>query len=297
MAGMLIIPGGIVRAESPGGHSIKFVRPARVGDRYKVTLKGWDHNKDQTTSINSGAVLAKTEHKILIELEARAEVESIDRESQPDRIAYSVERCFATENEEKRELLPPKSQVVALKTENGTQFIIDGKPAEPKLDGALRVIIFLADSASPTDDDLFGTGKKKRIGEQWSINKEKAVLAFKTLNIFARASEISGSAKLDGIRKEGHSDILEVSSIIGLFTSARNKTTKIEVQYRMLLPENPESPIVAQSMDLYIVNTRHVIGKTGATAIYETTMRSGYEARYSPATDSQSPTKIGNAGR
>jgi hypothetical protein len=284
-------------AESPGSYAIRFVRPAKAGDRYSITVKGWDHNKDQTTSVSNGAVLAKTDHRLDVEVVAFAEVKSVDQESQPNRIAYNIKQCLATEDGKTRELLPKGSQLVVQQSGKDTTFMVDGKPAKPEIDGALRVVLFLGESGTPTDDDLYGTNEKKRVGDQWSINKDKAVLAFKKMGVTPQALDISGTVRLDGMRKEGDIDVLELSSKMELWTSTREKTTKLQTRYWVLLPVNPEGSIVEQSMQLALGNRRRVVGKTGMDAIYETTLESGYEARYSPLTVSQSPASLGNPGR
>ena len=66
-----------------------------------------------------------------------------------------------------------------------------------------------------TDDDVFGTGEKKREGESWSINAALAKKDFAE-SYDLRVEDLSGKVTCDGVVHRADGDALKLSAVMSI---------------------------------------------------------------------------------
>ena len=78
----------------------------------------------------------------------------------------------------------------------------DGKPVAEGIElDALQQVISLDDEGDVTDDDIFGSKEKRKVGDKWPVNKDKAIEDFRKDDIVIFADRFKGETKLAGVVK------------------------------------------------------------------------------------------------
>jgi hypothetical protein len=104
------------------------------------------------------------------------------------------------------ELLPTGTKISAKSGEEGTVFESDGKPLDAKVSEALSLVITLdGGSQKPTDDDMYGSVTRRKVGERWSVHKGALITSLHAEGMDVRAEDVAGTMTLAQVleQKEG----------------------------------------------------------------------------------------------
>ena len=159
-----------VRAED---YSIRLLTPSKVGDIYSVD-KTAEVSNDTTVSMGDH-VVQKKNVSFTAKCAATMKVLKIDDLKRPiemDLKIDSLTRKLA--GGEEQALLPKGSTVILSKRFGRGVFLIDGKPASKEVAGTLA-LFFSVPRTNITDDDVFGTKERKKVGDTWPVNSKKAL--------------------------------------------------------------------------------------------------------------------------
>jgi hypothetical protein len=75
-------------------------------------------------------------------------------------------------------------------------FLVDGKPVDKKA-AAVLGILFAPPHSKVTDDDIFGTKERKKVGESWPINRDLAIMDIAKKGV--QIEDLAGTTKLEKV--------------------------------------------------------------------------------------------------
>lgn len=188
-------------------YEIRLHRPGHVGDKMKMSTIG---KMSQEMSMSAdGKVVRQSNKEFTVELDSVATALDVSKKGSVTRASLKIGRLIKTEGGQKKELLSSGTVVNASHDGTKTVFQVDGKPVEADLLEALGAVITVS-KGDVTDDDLFGTSERKKVGESWAINKERIMQEF---NRDQRMSmkDLSGRAMLKEVLSEGGKPVLVVT--------------------------------------------------------------------------------------
>jgi hypothetical protein len=153
-------------------YEIRLTRDARIGQKYELTSS--TTNYEQMTMAYQGQVPQESTSSIAAELEGTVTVLDIDSLKRATKLNMIISKFLVSRNEGKEEeALPKGSQVVAQLRKGSQEFLIDGHKASKNMTQILNLLFSLS-KTDTTDDDIFGTKDRKKIGDNWPINNIKA---------------------------------------------------------------------------------------------------------------------------
>ncbi len=176
-------------------YEIRMTRPAKVGQKYRLVASG--SLSEQMTMSAEGQVLKSNKLLLTAELEGVVTVLQVDKLKRETKVRLLVSKCLMSMNgkSNKKGALPKGTQVVAQLRDGEEEFLVEGK-AVPK-DTAKMLGLFISFSTEQvTDDDVFGTKERKKVGDSWAVN---SILAAKDLaadGIKVDAENIKGSTTI-----------------------------------------------------------------------------------------------------
>ncbi|MBI5482626.1 MAG: hypothetical protein HY906_27475 [Deltaproteobacteria bacterium] len=270
-------------------YAIRLSRPQKVGDRFAVAVKGRQHKKERVTM--ASRVVTDTDTTIDVDVEALAEVLAVDAKAQGTRMAYTIERCQKTANAQTTELLARGRVVVVEHREGKARYTVDGERPPKDLEDALGIVISAHEPNSATDDEIFGTKERKRVGDEWAINAEAAARDFTSRGVKIEPSSITGATKLVAAKRHEGQKVLELSGKIRignlalpLPAGAVVDKSYVEALFWGLFPEDPKSTRrVAESMLLKTgFAVRMQKPDTGEEVLVEALIEQGHQAKFAP---------------
>lgn len=157
-------------------YTIKISRPQKVGDTCKTTVDG---KQSQATDVTVNGAPQKSENKAMeVQFEGTEKVVEVGANGNATKETVTVDKFSATPAGGAASDLLPKGTVVNASVEGKKQvYEVDGKPVSPDVAQALDMAISL-EKGNATDDEIFGTTEKKKKGDTWDINVEKAKADF-----------------------------------------------------------------------------------------------------------------------
>jgi hypothetical protein len=178
MKNLLKLVGLIVLTSLPTtaqDYEIKFHHPTKVGQRFKQTETATENSQTTMTIPGRPPQVKKTE--FTIEWESTGTVMEVDSSGRATKESHIIAKMNRIKGTAKEVLLTGGTKVVASVKGKEEVYEIDGKPASRELAEALGHVISLSDGGA-TDDDIFGTKERKKVGDSWSINEELALKDF-----------------------------------------------------------------------------------------------------------------------
>lgn len=268
-------------------YAIKLARPQAVGNRFTVSVKGRQHKKERVSM--SGRVVTDTDKTVDVELDAIAEVLAVDSKQQGIRMAYTVARAQQTENAQTTEFLARGRVVVVEHRDGRTQYTVDGERPPRNVEEALGIVISAHEPNSATDDDIFGTRERKRVGEEWGINAEAAAKDFTSRGVKIDAQAITGSTKLVSAKTHEGTKVLELQGKIRignlnlpLPAGAQVERSHVEALFWGLFPQDPKATRrVSESMLLktgFAVRLKKP--DTNEEVLVEALVEQGHQAKF-----------------
>jgi hypothetical protein len=275
-------------------YAILLTRPEKVGDRYRIDARG---KSRQQQRISLGGKAAGNEDKQLeVHLVALATVLAVDEKLEASRVEYRVESCRQSSSGKTEEVVVPPGTKVLVESRNGeTTFTVAGRPVPPEVEEALKVVISVHSSDSPTDDEVFGTHEHKRVGEKWGIHAADAAQNLSRSGLHVSADDLKGSVRLDGLRRLDAIQALEISAhlradkiSIDTPQGMRIESGLLEADLSGFVPVDTKSrERLSDKMQMRMsVRVGGQKPETGEKVTLEVSMELSIENNYSPAPES-----------
>jgi hypothetical protein len=275
-------------------YAILLTRPEKVGDRYRIDARG---KSRQQQRISLGGKAAGNEDKQLeVHLVALATVLAVDEKLEASRVEYRVESCRQSSSGKTEEVVVPPGTKVLVESRNGeTTFTVAGRPVPPEVEEALKVVISVHSSDSPTDDEVFGTHERKRVGDKWGIHAADAAQNLSRSGLHVSAEDLKGSVRLDGLRRLDAIQALEISAhlradkiSIDAPQGMRIESGLLEADLSGFVPLDTKSrERLSDKMQMRMsVRVGGQKPETGEKVTLEVSMELSIENNYSPAPES-----------
>ncbi len=230
-------------------YKIKISSQPEIGDRY--LQKGNGSFLETTTVYADGKVIKVDTLKFKADFEGVLTVLKIDELKRASELKLVVTECFASydSDKEKIEILQKDSEIIIKKQNKETIFLFHEKPLPKKITQALALFISLPFSKT-TDDDVFAPAERKKVGDKWKINSEKAVMDLKELGLKVNTKDITGEVTLEKVLTVGKTKCLFLKAKIitvgvsppmppGLETKKSSMTATFTGEF----PVNPDADI------------------------------------------------------
>ena len=149
-------------------YEIRLSFPDKVGDKSRVSVTGRDRQEMSVWS--EGKKLREQVKELSVTFEAVAIVLEVSPKGRAKRLSLQVEKLATKEGGIEKELLARGAVVTAALAEKKTVFEMNGRRVEPAVAQALENAVTIG-SHDYTDDELFGTRERKRVGESWGANR------------------------------------------------------------------------------------------------------------------------------
>ena len=191
-------------------YEIRLARKAKQGEKFRLSTTGL-HSEKMVALVGNKPVNAKSD-EFSVDLVASVTVLETNDQGDMTRYALGVEKCVITANGSGKALAVPGTIIVAAAEGPGMLFKINDTLVDPLTAKALEIVL-PPPVKGVTDDDVFGTREKKKVGDSWDINAQVAAASFKeALNLSAAKEDIKGASTLDGVVKGAKEDYLVVSA-------------------------------------------------------------------------------------
>jgi hypothetical protein len=189
-------------------YEIRLARPQKVGDLYRISAT--THWLQRVTIISAeGTENHRDEFSGL--LEGSLKVLAVDARGQPTSLHLVVGKCVKKVGDTEQNLLPRESVVMAAFKDGKTAFTVDNKPVSDEAMMLLGKAVPLA-NGRPTEDDFYGTRKRVKVGERWSVNTDLAATELSKSSPGLRKEDVSGAVTLASAGKSGGTDVIEVTA-------------------------------------------------------------------------------------
>jgi hypothetical protein len=194
----LIVIGGWSAAAAQD-YQIRLEQPGKVGSKQR--LSGIGAQTDRATITSSGKLVQSTESAFTIELTADVTELEIEAKGHVTRKSLLVISSKITKEGVTKPLLP-QGTVVFASAENGTTvFKVNGEPVAEDVAKGLSSLISVY-TGGPSDDELFGTRIRRRVGESWSLNADAVMAFLKEIDAQAPNEGISGTTTLQKVEDD-----------------------------------------------------------------------------------------------
>ena len=152
-------------------YEIRLERPDPVGSRLHLSMVG----KESTSQVvkQGDKVIEEKNTKYTVEAELVVTVLALSTKGKNTRIKLEVEKLTRIEGDARRELLPKGSVVTASWDGKEQAFEMAGGALDPDTEESLKLLdLVTEDPNGPTEDEIFGTKERKKVGDRWEGNSE-----------------------------------------------------------------------------------------------------------------------------
>jgi hypothetical protein len=277
---------------------IRFRRPTSVGASYRLDARGTSRERERITM---GGQVQNEDKEMSVHLVAVATVLAVDSASAATKMEYLVETCQKTSSGKTEDVLSAGRRVVAEADAQGkTEFTVDGDPALEDIAKTLGAVVSTHRPNSPSDDEIFGTTERKRVGDTWSINSAAAAADFSKSGLTISPEAFKGTVSLDGVRTVGAVQALALSARLtaeGMSVGGEDLPEWLQVEkaslsgvMSALVPADPDvTNNLPDKLKMQIVIVlKGQKPDTGSAVTIEETIEMSLENTYAPARATES---------
>ncbi len=195
-----------VPAAPPQDYAVRLARPAAAGQ--KRLAVGSLETDDRLAGARSG-VPSDQRQTSVIRYVVATEILEVSARGNAQRATLTVRRLTKESGGAKLELARPGEVVTARLAGRERVFEMQGARLAPDLQQALGAAVPLRADDEPTDDDLFGTAQRRRVGESWAANGE-LFARLGASNLSFDPKDAAGTVTLEGVKPVHGVPCLEV---------------------------------------------------------------------------------------
>ena len=152
-------------------YPVKFERPSKVGDRYKLTV-----TEKQTTEQSikvAGASPPKQSRELTVTLTGDVKVVAVTEKGRVTKVECAVGKLEVTPaGGQPQEPIVAGKVLVAERVGKKKVLSVDGQPVAPPLQQVLNDLLSVDQTDGPGDDAQFGTPDRKKPGDAWDGNAD-----------------------------------------------------------------------------------------------------------------------------
>ena len=201
----LVFTFSVIGADKDRAIDIRMHRPSKPGEKFRLTLKA---SMELETERHVGSRSEKDKEAFETDFTGVVTVLKTTKGGGRAKVAIVVEKFMITEDGFKFEGLPKGTRLIASLKDREVVFAEvlegqkDGKPLSAGIElQALQQVIGLDNEGDATDDDIFGSKEKRKVGDKWPVNKKNAIEDFRKDDIRIDADRFKGETELAGVVK------------------------------------------------------------------------------------------------
>ena len=156
-----------------------------------------------------------------VELDAIIDVLAVDSKGSETKMDCTVERCERVEGNSRTEVVPRGSIIIVAagpRADNprlfGTSYSLRGGKLSPETMVLFGKVIAAKLPDAPTDEEIFGTSRSRKIGDSWAIDGAKGSEFLKAMGISVEPKDLGGKSKLAGTETVAGKECLRVESTV-----------------------------------------------------------------------------------
>jgi hypothetical protein len=250
----------VVAAAAPApDYTVRLARPAAAGE--KRLAVGSLETDDHLSGTRGGAPSDQRQTSVIRYVVA-TEILEVSGRGNARRAALTVRRLTKESGGVQVELAKPGEVVTARMAGRERIFEMQGARLASDLQQALGVAVPLRADDEPTDDDLFGTAQRRRVGESWPANAE-LFARYGASSLTFDPKDVAGTVTLAAAKPVHGVPCLEVRWKLdargGAFKAGSlpegftGKTSSMSVAGSALVPVDPELPPAGREMAITAV--------------------------------------------
>lgn len=190
--------------DANASYPIRLVRPSKVGDR------AWIHAVGATRTRSTRTIDGEQRKPEIISYgvfaEGTLEVLEVTKEGIDTKLSFTVDSCVAKVDKQDVPLFPKGTVLVGAWDggERGTVFTLDGHRIPEGVDDLLELIFTTGDPESTSDEEIYGTSDRRKVGDVWPINGAAASRDFARIGMEVREEDLFGQTTVvDRVSVEG----------------------------------------------------------------------------------------------
>ena len=250
-----------VLAHAASDYAIQLTRKITVGDHYRVTATGSDEQAANATV--DGQPMPPRGESLAVELVADCEVLAVSPAGREAKARLVIVKFVRLAAGQPVDLLPAGTIVDAEKTGDKTIFTVgDTKVAGPVAKAFETAGIGMFGDDTATDDTVFGTTERKKVGDSWAINAAAAAADLAKKKIPATADKLNGEVKLVEVVQQDNQPVLRISATVAMHGVNPPMPPGMEVQsseftssHSGLFPADPTKLIQQESSTMNMALT------------------------------------------
>ncbi|MCB9594010.1 MAG: hypothetical protein H6719_14850 [Sandaracinaceae bacterium] len=151
-------------------HAILVDRPEHAGQRWRVRATGRETEANEII-IGDGDHGSREVEARVIEMSAVVTILEVDAEGRQLRLRYDIESLTLMADEQRADLVPAGGAITIIRGEEPV-IDLDGQPLDPALQDQLDLVMELG--VDQSDDDVFGSSVPRAVGDEWTLDGERA---------------------------------------------------------------------------------------------------------------------------
>ncbi len=161
-----------VTASAADEYEVRMTRPSKVGQRILIT--GSYQGSDSLEAKANGNAVRNDENSMEIVFESEQEAMEVTRAGKTSRVRVKLVKLNGKYNGAPISELKAGDVIESGPAGARDKFTVNGEPATQQQDKIARNIISTSREGVATDDEVFGPGRKIKVGDEWPINPEAA---------------------------------------------------------------------------------------------------------------------------
>ncbi|MGD1001528.1 MAG: hypothetical protein ABSA67_12625 [Candidatus Brocadiia bacterium] len=190
-------------------YEIRLDRPDPIGSKCRLAMVG----KESTSQVvkQDDKVIQDKNSKFTVEAELVATILAVSEKGANTRVKVEVEKLTRIEGDARRELLPKGSVVTVAWDGKGQAFDMAGG-LDPDTEESLRLLNLVSENPNgPTDDEVFGSKERKKVGDRWEGNSELMAKDIIRYGILAKKEDFKSTVTLDKVVRVGKTECLQLT--------------------------------------------------------------------------------------
>ena len=211
LLGVLLAAGLLNTADAQTDYEIRLHRPAGAGERYRVNAVGYDTKT--STATTEGRAPRVDRQELGVELAGVVTILEAGAAG-ASKAEIRIERASSVPDGKPRELLPAQTTVLEQRRGVSQVFEVNGQAALAEVSEALGLV--LSETSIDNDDELFGSSRRRKVGERWSVNAAGVAALFarprggRSMAVTAR--DVTGSVQLTRVAPCGAATCMTIEA-------------------------------------------------------------------------------------
>jgi hypothetical protein len=269
-------------------------RPVRAGEKFRMAASGTSEEKAVIKTW--GELFRDDRENFAIDFEAVMTVLEVDSRWRPTKAQFVVTKFTKTEAYDVRPLLSPGAVVVAAVKDRDAVFTVNGEQADREVGQALDLIITLSKGGA-TDDEIFGTKLRKKVGDRWGINAELAARELQDMKFKIAKEALRGTTTLERVVREGEREYLVIVTELTVSPVSPElppgtavESSSLEMKFTGKYPVGVDAPSEEETADMSLNFTvRSKASPEEPDIVVESATRQHLLWKYAPVTPTPGP--------